>query len=318
MEKLQLEIIKSSSQSINNSNKILHAAWNDWNIINRGFNIYNKNAPLLTSTDIGGEIPPSKDRLEQKAKDDLIDDGPKDPNAPMAGEYDHEPKDQTLVEPKTLGENAFEVISLAKFFKNDYFAALKQNKTNAIPQESIKILNELFQSLILKQDIDKQLVIANQIIQGYKTLVAQLNKAHGLAANSLSEIMAVINKRVAEKVKADLDALKKPNAAPINKSAEALEATAQKFLKKWIGKTRHNLWSNNTSVLRLDIFKMSQQVRANLNGIMDLIEKGMDVEKIGELIAKINRQMTDLRGIMRALNFANPEQKGKKPLENLM
>lgn len=83
-----------------------------------------------------------------------------------------------------------------------------------------------------------------------------------------------------------------------------LEAVAQAFVKKWLGKKRHQFFSQNTSSYRLEIFEMAKAARVDLNQIMNLLEKGLSVEQLQPLVSQVNKQMTNLRMMMRSLNLS--------------
>jgi hypothetical protein len=83
-----------------------------------------------------------------------------------------------------------------------------------------------------------------------------------------------------------------------------LEVVAQAFVKKWLGKKRHQFFSQNTSSYRLEIFEMAKAIRVDLNNIMNLLEKGLNVEQLQPLISQVNRQMTNIRMMMRSLNLS--------------
>jgi hypothetical protein len=90
-----------------------------------------------------------------------------------------------------------------------------------------------------------------------------------------------------------------------NKPAvKPLEAVAQAFVKKWLGKKRHQFFSQNTSSYRLEVFEMAKVARSDLNQIMNLLEKGLNVEQLQPLVSQVNKQMTNLRMMMRSLNLS--------------
>jgi hypothetical protein len=101
------------------------------------------------------------------------------------------------------------------------------------------------------------------------------------------------------------------------KASAQLESVAQVFLKKWVGKTLHKLNPfDKTSGARISIYDMASKVRTLLDQIMNSLEKGMDVDELGELISETNKAMTSLRGLMRSLHLSNPPTptKGNKNL----
>lgn len=104
------------------------------------------------------------------------------------------------------------------------------------------------------------------------------------------------------------------NPPPSSAASDQLEVTAQAFLKKWIGKTRHQMsLFDQTSSQRLQIFEVAGEMRKTLNDIMDHLEKDLKVDEVGPMINKANHQMSQIRSLTRNLhNTHRPLPKGKK------
>lgn len=99
---------------------------------------------------------------------------------------------------------------------------------------------------------------------------------------------------------------------PVEKPGEdsPVEKIAQDFLRKWVGKTNHQLsMFDKTSSYRLSCYKLADEMRKDIDKVMDLLEKGLDESQLDYSIKKINNDMTSLRGMMRALNAAVPKSK---------
>lgn len=303
LEMLQLEIIKSSDESLTSSNKVLHKTWNDWMLINKGFGIYKSNMPK-EALDAGGEIPSSKERLKEKEQDQETSELTEDPNKPIRGDYDHEPKDQDVMAPASSTKNELagnELLILATTAVKDYKSFLEKDRSNLQVNDNIYLPFHQLVSQFIMPPAKNRVLVALPLIKNYRQILSALNGQLGTSGASLVEILSQVNQSA--KAKAALP--------PVG---AALEVTAQKFLKKWLGKTRHNVFTNKTSALRLDVYKMASEARRTINKIMDLLEKGMDVESIDALVTETNAQMTKLRGIMRALHLSNPPKapKGKE------
>lgn len=312
LEQLQLEVVKSSDESLTSANKILHKTWNDWMIINKGFVIYKSNMPAIV-LDTGGEIAPPKgappkDRAS-KDQDQETSELNTDPNAPIRGDYEHEPKDQDVIAPPSTKEqtNANEALILASAAIKDYKAFLEKDRSNLrIKDEAIYGPFHELASKFIMPPARNRIHIALPLVKMYREIIAQLNAKLGTSGNSLTEILALVNSAAAK--------TKIQPAIPIPPKGAQMEVMAQKFLRKWLGKTRHSIFTNKSSAYRLDVYKMAGETRRIINRIMDQLEKGMDVESIDVLIGEVNGQMTKLRGIMRALHLSNPPKtpKGKE------
>lgn len=179
MGKLQVEIVKSSPESITNSYKLLHEIWNEWILVYRGLSAYKLNMPKST---------------DKKTVEDKLPD--------------------------------------------------TKNKPPVVDVEDKSIV-----------DIDP----FNQI---------ETN------------------------IEAEND--------------NQLEAVAQNFIKKWIGKTKHKLsLFDQTSIYRLDIFKMADNIRRLLDQIMNSLEKGMNVTELDILSNEVNKSLTTIIKFTRALKSNN-------------
>lgn len=320
LENLQVEILKSSTESLNSSNKLLHKAWNDWMLINKGFGVFKLNSPKLELTDIGGKIPPSPDsqrikEKEQAREQEQTTETTEDPNKPIRGDYDHEPQEPEIVSKESVTPqlNTNEMLVIAKAAVNDYNMLLKKNKMNLIVGSNyLSSFHELVSQFIMTPVLANKIELAPALISKYKEAIVSLNTMNLVNGNTLSEILDLIIQRQKLLLKEELEKNKQEKELLKAKKAEnQLEVTAQKFLKKWIGRARHSLLSNKTSGMRLDINKMAEAIRKNINQIMDLLEEGMDVERIDAIVVEVNGQMTKLRGIMRALHLSNPPVKNK-------
>lgn len=282
LEKFQVEIVKSSDDSIVNSNKLLHSIWNDWTVVSRGFNTYKNNMPKEV-VDSGGDIK-SKNREEEQARKELSST---DPSAKIEGDYDYDPeKDESKVLSTELNEK--EVVALAKAAIADCAAVRKNAKGSLIINDpnilnKIVNLNGLFQMAVNKVDKEKY---AYEIVKEHRAILANLNKVYSANATSLDQLLKLVIEK--EKVA----------------NACAMEKLAQDFLKKWIGKTRHQYISNKTSAYRLDMYKMAESMREDINHIMDSLEKGLDLDVLDQLISQVNKNMLALRGIMRSLHYS--------------
>jgi hypothetical protein len=136
----------------------------------------------------------------------------------------------------------------------------------------------------LKAPREEKAINGELLISQYTNLLNQFN------ASSLSQVVSQ-NKTPIE-----------PTEQPANETQ--LEATAQKFLKKWLGKKRHQYLSQNSSSYRLEVFEIAKQTREDLNTIMDVLEKKMDIEQLEPLVAGINKEITNMRMILRSLHLS--------------
>lgn len=89
------------------------------------------------------------------------------------------------------------------------------------------------------------------------------------------------------------------------KKSTPIEATAQRQL----GKIRHQILPGATSGQRLEIYRFIEQIRKDLDEVMNLLEQGFDQEKLPSAITKVHREITVLRTMVRRLYASEkPEQ----------
>lgn len=87
-----------------------------------------------------------------------------------------------------------------------------------------------------------------------------------------------------------------PSPDPKLNASAQLEATAQAFLKKWIGKTIHQMSPfDSTSNQRIQIFEIAEGMREQVDQIMDHLEKDLKVEEMEEMVGEVNRYMENIR-----------------------
>ena len=105
---------------------------------------------------------------------------------------------------------------------------------------------------------------------------------------------------------------------PKNKKAsEQLEVVAQAFLKKWLGRTRHQILPTKSSGLRLQIYQVGDKTRKNINNVMDLLEKGLDIQQLGPKISEVSANINSLRSLMRSLHNTEKPTKGPSTLDGI-
>lgn len=75
-------------------------------------------------------------------------------------------------------------------------------------------------------------------------------------------------------------------------------------LRGFLGKTRHQTLPGATSGSRLEIYNLIEQVKKDMDGLMNLLEDGFEREKIQKQIIQVNRQMSSIRTMVRALFYS--------------
>lgn len=91
------------------------------------------------------------------------------------------------------------------------------------------------------------------------------------------------------------------------------EATKQAQLGRGLSRMRHQLLPGATSGQRLEIYNLITQTKKDLNEVMDLLEGGFDQNKLTVAVNQVNRGMTTLRTMIRALHHFETPEKSPSP-----
>lgn len=286
--KLQVEIVKSSPESINTANKQLHQFWNDWMLVYRGFTTYKSNMPPAVPN-AGGVIETSPELLEEKSS---VEEKVAPPIVEEKTQQVAPVKDEQIID--YAMEQAKKIIS-------DYTKSFRKLDNSNMSGYDSSLESAI--TKFLKSPGQYKPLAAKLVITEYEKLISALNTAMNTHGNSMGEIASQSQGKVA------FD------------SSDHLEAVAQDFLKKWVGKTKHQLSVfDKTSAYRLDMYKMAGEIRKSLDKMMNSLEKDMNVEELNPLVQQINHQVTSMRGLMRALHNSGiapaPAKPGNKNPEN--
>lgn len=315
--KLQVEVVKSSKDSIPSSNKLMQEIWNNWTLVSRGFAAYQATMPAQ-APDSGGKIPEPQElsEIRQKSKKNVgpkLEETPEDPNAPVPGDYDYEkPATPSAVQvpapaqippedPDGVTSGAVRVLlDAAKAAVADYSKNYRK-----LDHKNMSGYDAKLEVLIIKYRTAPALfksVYARKIVEEHKKIITSLNQALGTSGANMADVF----KQLQEKEKA-------------GKQATAqLEVLSQALLRKWLGKTMHQLNPfDKTSNARLNVYNVAEELRKTINKIMDSLEKDMNVEELSSLIGESNKSFSMLRGLMRALHLTHP-MKGGNPVETTL
>lgn len=275
--KFQVEIVKSSNDSINKSYNMLNdKIWHNWDLIYKGILTYKNNMPKSV-VDSGGPI-----------ESPIETDKP----APFKSSKPPSVQDPAAPAPAAVPAYATLVGNIENDYKNNYGNVGVDNMGGADAELEVALLKFKI------APADKKDEAVKKVFKEYKNMIDKLNQSLGTNGKSLAEISAQKTKIA---------------------SVDVMEKLAQDFLWKWLGKTRHGLSSTITSGYRLDLFKNAEEVRENLNKMMDSLEKGMDLEELMTLASDVHRQFISMKGLTRALHAAMPKPKGKsQPLGSIL
>lgn len=140
------------------------------------------------------------------------------------------------------------------------------------------------------------------------------NPQFGALASAMERLVALPKNKRTAKVISDFEIIYNAAIGATNQELGTTGRSFQEIVQKHqsqpkkeaqlLGKIRHQLIPGATSGSRLELFNLIETLRQDLDKVMDLLEEGFDQEKLSLAIAQVNRQMTALRTMTRALYFS--------------
>lgn len=261
LKKLQKEIVKSSKISTKSSHNIMSALAKQWSAVLTNFKPY---------YDEKAKSIPTDEPVEQVAPEDAqVPEGEVDEDLPLYK------------------------MDRAKFIISD----LKNNRANFgsfIPKELDAIIDKI-NAIPAAKKVD--FVLRSNIEEVYNQALVAINGRLGTTGNSLKEIAVQLRKAKSLPAVAPTPA---PSPVAVEPPApEALETQAQAM--RWLGKARHGLLPGSTSGRRLEIYRKIGELKVELNKIMNLLEKGLDLPELYAAIIPFDRGVMSLRKMVRSL-----------------
>jgi hypothetical protein len=263
LDRLQTIIVGSSPDSIFASSKLLNKIEDNWTFLTKGFVTY-KSTITAPVADTGGKLP-----------------------SPDLGKDKSDPKDEKKgkVTPAVEKGEVKPPVPAPVISNPDLAKAIADYQgyaSNFLDLKNSKHLNALIVKYMVANDTVKSQLVS-PIIIAYHSLLAEANTASGTTGQSLKEIW---------------DA----KMAKQKTSVAQLEIVAQTFVDKWLGKAKHQLSPfDKTSAFRLDIYNLTKESLKALDKIMDSLEKEMNVEQLGPMIAQLNSKLSNIRELIRGL-----------------
>lgn len=279
--RLQVQVTRSSKQSVMDAYKEMKIAWDEWSVVSRNFNTYSNS------------LPDQPERTEQMREEGYSPEKEE-------SELGQPPKAKAPQVSPELTRRVGQIIQDVKSVQNLL--------TSMDEQGLLRQLDESIQSFASNQGIDLKEFVAQ-----YAATLAFFNQKFGTNSKTLKGALETYNKKYPST--RPLPDSQPPGAA----ASDQLEATAQAFLRKWLGKTRHQALPGKSSGLRIQVFDLAASARQNINQVMDLLEKGLDVDAIGPKMYDVTKQINTLRSLMRSLhNVEKPKGKGQQsPFEGI-
>lgn len=330
--KFQVQVVKKSKDSIIESYKKLNEANSKWTLVSRSFAIFQKSKSVGTPN-TGGTIVSQiseQDKKEEKALEMLggaISNIEKLNNPDVITSTIEKNEEKVPDASNQLPPGA----DLTNFVRDEVIKNIVSDYTkySILLPPNVKIHAQLISNLSsLGNMVDKYIATRGKIINPemenlYRITISDVNRVLGTKGPSFKDI--VIELRGLAKAWVNPKKIKPviptvpvtPEAQPIEMPKAAstqLEKVAQDFLKKWIGKTIHQFsLADPTSTHRLNCYKLAGELRVELNGIMNLLEKDLDADQLDPVISDANSKMIQLRGMMRSLHLSMPKNNKAPP-----
>jgi hypothetical protein len=282
LEKLQANVVGSGAKSIFHSSQLLGKIENNWVFFTNGFATYKDSMPNEgKGADTGGDLP-----------------------APDLGK----PKGQEQAQPPAAAppsDGAQFNLDEAGLIMNDYMNTNVSGLYDKFPPDKFQRFHSIANKYRNTTDPHKRVMLSKELASQYHALRAALNKTFGTNGNTLAEIVSSIKPEAATP----------PPPPPATASPEdQLEKLAQDFLKRWYGKTKHQINPfDKTSAMRLDLYNKADETKKILDEIMDHLEKGLVVDFLSPLVNKISlnmmimkKTMGGLEATVRGVGFEQP------------
>lgn len=266
LEHLQAEVVNASAKNLGLSAKMALKLFHEWRKVKLGFDAAAKLVPEAPApSENGGKI--DTPSLPKQDRDKSLEDKPS--TAPTT-------------EAPSRGQNIPVQPSVDTLFTVDAAKKCVEDYTRAL------------RSGVFTEDLGAFAPLNNAINK------FQMLPDHGTATNVINEYKAVVAS-LAGKYNSTATSLQGLSIEREASSVHQLEVLSQTFLKKWWGKGKHQLSSDETSSLRLGVYDQINETRKLLDQIMDLLEDGLDVKKLEPLISEVNVNMSKIKMTIRTL-----------------
>ena len=298
LEKFQVLVVKSSKDSIPNAYKKLEQAGHDWNLVSRAYNIY-KSSKAVSAPDKGGDIESSVKKTDEESQKAIkeLDKAVQNVEVPPVAAVPAEVPDPVVAPVANKGYISpnLAAIEQAKRMTADYrkyYEYLPDVDTGGYLANLDRVVDKFIATRYRNLDAD--------FAQFYDKSLEAFNLEYQVNATSFKDLVMQLRDKATTPTVAPIPAVPSPEKI----ASLYLEKVAQDFLKKWIGKTRHQFSIfDQTSPFRLNSYKEAGEIREDLNTIMNSLEKGLDEETLNPLIKDINTRFITLRGLMTSLHL---------------
>jgi hypothetical protein len=181
--------------------------------------------------------------------------------------------------PDTSVQDATKLLFLMKDFVAARFSIVTKSS-------AFRDLNMIFESISAAPKNKKtEVLLQSNVADVYKRALQETNAELGTNGTSFQEIALLAKQK-----------------GPVSKEAQ-----------RQLGKFRHQILPGATSGQRLEIYRFIDQIKIDLDNVMNLLEKGFDQEQLTTALAQVNREMSGLRTMMRSLYYSEKPGEASSP-----
>lgn len=93
---------------------------------------------------------------------------------------------------------------------------------------------------------------------------------------------------------------------------------AYEFLKKWYGKLRHKLWSDETTASRLDMYELSSECLDLLEPVLNSLEDDFEVKEMLDFVKALREKNQTMSVLLSPLKDKTKEHRFSNPLFDIL
>lgn len=328
-ETFQAQVISKSPESIVASSQLLDRIIRNINSIQATLQAYVASLPKeerdLLEKELSKEVPEKEDKAPEKKEysekehkeEDKKNKLKKDEVAVkkhVIRQILHEPSEEDqkpisheeIKPPPPQEENIEQVKKDLQMVVEGLWLDYERNK-NAFTEIDSKLaltfnLNKTVFNNLLKNTITSLPAIkraVNDIAALYKQMVIDLSKKLKVDGNSFSEIKVNRENKTAF-------------------TAPTMQKTADNILKKWYGKLRHKLWSDETTASRLDMYELSSECLDLLEPVLNSLEDDFEVKEMLDFVKALREKNQTMSVLLSPLKDKTKEHRFSNPLFDIL
>jgi hypothetical protein len=214
------------------------------------------------------------------------------------------PAENKAAPPQLTNLDPADVASMVRDFERNRLHILGlDEKLFPVMLELRKSFNKALEDNVKNNTNEYDPKLLSDIVQNYYELVNKIKAKRSVEGKTLEEVKHNIVKKKASEVT----------------SVDKMDKFAQRTLKKWVGKARHFLSSDDTSAARRDILSIVEACRTQIESLLDhLEEETFDFNHMKEQISLLKSQTEGIGSLIRPMMSAIKGLRFDKPFIDLV